>query len=295
MNTALKSVLAAAVAAVVGLPAAAQKHHEVGLLAGVSNYYGDLQDRYDPDYGYRPMGGITYKYFTHPRFGFRFGATYTQLTAADSLNDIPIKQARNLNFTSNIFEIHGGVEVNLLAVDPDRAKFSPYIFGGIAVFYGNPFTADTAGNRVYLRPLGTEGQGLAQYPDRQEYSLVNVSFPIGGGFKFFVGKALMITTEVGLRYCATDYLDDVSRSYVSLDTLQAYRGRRSADYSFRGDEKRGWDGNYPDFRFQRGDSKANDWYAFGGVNVAIYFDAFGNVGRYLQTQCPAVFGGRNRD
>jgi len=295
---ALKRLLSVAVAALLPILAFAQPtnrpHHEVGLMAGVSNYFGDLQDEYDPSFGYHPVGGVLYKYFTHPRIGFRFGAAYTRLSAADSLSRIPVKRARNLNFATNLFEVHGGLEVNLLAVDFDRAKVSPYIFGGIALFYYNPWTRDSMGERVYLRPLSTEGQGLSQYPDRKEYNLVNVAFPIGGGLKFFVGNTLMITTELGLRYCATDYLDDVSRSYVNLDTLGAFRGAQAVQYSFREDERAGWEGNYPNFGNQRGDSKANDWYWFGGISVSIYFDAFGNVSRYLQTRCPNPFSSRGR-
>lgn len=273
-----------------------RSHHEIGVFAGVSNYFGDLQEKVTPDFGYNPAGGIIYKYFSHPRVGFRFGANFTRLTAADSLSDVAVKRGRNLDFTTNLFEVHGGMEINLLAVDIDRAKVSPYIFGGIGVFYYNPWTVDRAagGERVYLRPLSTEGQGLPQYPDRQEYSLVNVSFPFGGGLKFFVGNTLMITTELGLRYCATDYLDDVSRSYVNPDTLESVRGRQSRDFAFREDDLATWEGNEPDFGFQRGDAKANDWYWFGGISVAIYFDAFGNASRYMQTKCTNIFGRREK-
>jgi hypothetical protein len=269
--------------------ARAQAHHEVGLMAGVSNYYGDLQDKVLPSYGYTPMAGIMYKYFMNPHVGLRFGAAYTKLNAADSLSDIPVKQARNLSFGTSLFEVHGGLEINLLPIEVDRMKFSPYIFGGIGLFYYNPYTMNPLNEKVYLRPLSTEGQGLPQYPDRREYSLVNVSFPVGGGLKFFIGKTLMVSTEVGFRYCATDYLDDVSRSYVSLDTLQGFKGKQAADLSFRGDEVPGWDGNYPQYKFQRGDSKANDWYWFGGININIYFDAFGNMKEYLSTKCPNMF------
>ncbi|MBS1781653.1 MAG: hypothetical protein JSS78_01160 [Bacteroidetes bacterium] len=270
----------------------AQSHHEIGLFAGVSNYHGDLQDKWFPSYGYKPNMGIVYKYFMHPRVGVRFGANYTRLTAADSLSDIPAKRARNLRFETGLFEVHGGLEVNLFAVDIDRAKISPYIFAGIGVFYYNSFTDGLNGEKVYLRPLSTEGQGLPNYPDRKQYSLVNACFPIGGGLKFFIGKTLMITTEIGFRYTTTDYLDDVSRSYVNMDTLMAYRSKQAVDLSFRGNEVRGWDGNYPDYKYQRGDSKSNDWYWFGGISVAIYFDAFGNLANYWQTKCPNIFGRR---
>jgi hypothetical protein len=269
--------------------AMAQPHHEIGLFAGVSNYYGDLQDKWFPNYGYKPNAGIIYKYFMHPRVGFRLGANYTRLTAADSLSDIPVKKLRNLRFETGLFEAHAGLELNLLAVDIDRAKVSPYVFAGVALFYYNSFTDGVNGEKVYLRPLSTEGQGIPTYPDRKQYSLVNAAFPVGGGMKFFVGKTLMITTELGFRYTATDYLDDVSKSYVQYDTLFAYRSQQSVDLSFRGDELRDVSVPYPDYKAQRGDSKANDWYWFGGISIAVYFDAFGNMKEYWQTKCPGIF------
>jgi len=275
--------------------AQAQKHHEIGLFAGVSNYYGDLQDKWFPSYGYKPNVGVQYKYFLHPRIGLRFGANYTRLTAADSLSDIPVKRNRNLRFETGLFEVHGGIEINLLAIDLDRAKVSPYVFAGIGVFYYNPYTDGMNGEKVYLRPLSTEGQGLPTYPDRKQYNLVNASFPLGGGLKFLVGKALVITTEIGFRYTATDYLDDVSRSYVNRDTLFAYRSQQSVDLSWREDEVAGVNREsllYPDYKFQRGDSKANDWYWFGGISVSVYLSAFGNVAEYWQTKCPRIFGSR---
>lgn len=272
-----------------------QAHHEVGVMGGVSNYYGDLQDNLFPDAGYRPMGGISYKYFMSPHIGLRFGASYSALTAADSLSESQAKLERNLRFSTNLFEVHGGLELNLLPIDINRMKVTPYIFAGIGVFHYNPYTDGVLGEKVYLRPLSTEGQGLAAYPDRKEYSLVNVSFPIGGGLKFLVGKTLVITTELGFRYTNTDYLDDVSKSYVNLDTLFAYRGQQAVDMAYRGNQTENWDGNYPNYRFQRGDSKANDWYWYGGVGVAIYFEAFGNMSNYWQTNCPAIFRGRNRN
>lgn len=279
----------------------AQSHHEIGFSAGVTYYYGDLQDKMFPNYGGKINGGIIYKYFFNPHVGLRFGANYTSITAADSLSDIPVKRMRNLRFASNLFEAHAALELNLLPIEVDKMKVTPYVFGGVALFHYNPYTDGLRGERVYLRPLATEGQNLPTYPDRKEYNLYNVSFPIGGGLKFFIGKTIMFTTELGFRYTNTDYLDDVSKSYVSLDTLAAYKGRGSVDLSFRTDELTRytshdasqpvvtptWDGNYPKYKDQRGDSKANDWYYFANVTVTIYFRAFGNIKSYWQAQCPA--------
>jgi len=267
----------------------AQEHHEIGLTVGVANYYGDLQPKLFPSYGYAPMVGIIYKYFMSPHFGIRLGASYTNLTAADSLSNIPVDKARNLSFATHLFEVHGALEFNFIPIEVLKHKVSPYIFGGISVFYFDPYAQDNNGDDVYLRPLSTEGEGLPMYPDRKEYSLVNAAFPFGGGFKFFIGQTIMLTGEIGWRYTNTDYLDDVSKSYVNLDTLQAYKGALAKQMSYRGNTVKGWDGNYPSYGFQRGDSKSNDWFWYANITATIYFRTFGNPKEYLKTKCPFLF------
>ncbi|MBK7689638.1 MAG: hypothetical protein IPK62_06000 [Bacteroidetes bacterium] len=271
--------------------AVAQKHHEVGIFGGTSSYYGDLQQKLFPKEGYRAAGGLTYKYFMHPNVGLRFGATYASLYGADSTSEAPAIRNRNLNFQTNLFEVNGGLEVNMLPVDFDEFKFSPYLFAGLAVFYYNPYTIGTNDEKIYLRPLSTEGQGLRQYPSRKIYSLVNVGVPLGAGLKVMIGNTVLISTEIGFRYTATDYLDDVSKSYVNMDTLFRYKGKQSVDLSFRTDELPIWDENYPNDKFVRGDNMKKDWYWFAGINIAIYFESFGNIERYKKTRCPRrVFG-----
>ena len=267
----------------------AMEHHEIGLTLGVANYYGDLQPKLFPNYGYQPMVGIVYKYFVSPHVGFRVNASYTNLSAADSLSNIPVNKARNLSFTTHLFEFSGAMEINFLPIEVMRHKATPYIFGGVGAFYFNPRAQDDAGDMVYLRPLSTEGEGLPMYPDRKQYSLVNIAFPFGGGFKFFIGKTIMLTTEIGFRYTNTDYIEDVSKSYVNLDTLQAYKGKIAKQMSYRGNTVNNWNGDNPNYGFQRGDDKSNDWYWYGNVTVTIFFRAFGNPKEYIKTRCPGFF------
>ena len=264
----------------------AQRHHEMGIFAGTSSYYGDLQQNLFPAQGYRASGGLLYKYFIHPNIGFRFGATYASLYGADSMSESKAIKNRNLNFQTNLFEVHSAIEVNLLPVDFDEFKISPYVFAGLALFYYNPYTLGQDAEKIYLRPLSTEGQGLRQYPGRKVYSLVNAGVPLGGGIKTLIGKKVLVSGEIGFRYTATDYLDDVSSTYVNMDTLFRYKGKQSVDLSFRSDELPNWDGNYPNDKFVRGDNMKKDWYWFAGINVAIYFDAFGNSFPYKKTRCP---------
>lgn len=264
-------------------------HHEIGLGLGIANYHGDLQPKMFASEGYRPMGTVVYKFFMSPRIGLRTGVSFAQVTAADSLGDIKNNVRRNLSFGSNIFEFHGGLEFNFLPIDILKRKVTPYIFGGIGVFYFNPYAEDNAGNKHFLRPLSTEGQGLPMYPDRKQYSLVNMSFPFGGGFKFFIGNTILITPEIGFRYTNTDYLDDVSKSYVNMDTLKKYKGNLAKSMSFRGDGLKEWDENTPNYGNQRGDSKANDWYWFTNITVTVYFRSFGNKRAYTKTRCPNFY------
>src|SRR5436305_36574 len=117
----------------------ANDHHEIGLTVGVSNYYGDLQPKFWADYGYQPMAGIVYKYFMSPHVGLRAGVNYTNLGAADSLSIIQANHARNLSFATRLLEGYGALEINFLPVDILRRKVTPYIFGGLSVFYFDPY------------------------------------------------------------------------------------------------------------------------------------------------------------
>jgi hypothetical protein len=289
----MKRILLLLLALLPALFARAQRHHEVGVMAGVSAYYGDLQHEYIPNTKLmKPSAGIIYKYFFNPHLGIRAAASYINLSAADSLSPNRADQLRNLDFTNHMLEVQVGLELNIFPIDIEKAKFTPFLFAGIAGTYGNPFTRDINNEKFHLRNLSTEGQGLPGYPDRKLYSLVNASFPLGGGFKAYIGKTVLLTAEIGLRYAATDYLDDVSRSYVNLDTLRAYKGDKAVELSYRGNEVHDWDGNYPNHKFQRGDFKKNDWYWTAGVSATVYFDAFGNAKTWLQTKCPRIFGRR---
>src|SRR5690606_13448162 len=82
-------------------------------------------------------------------------------------------------------------------------------------------------NKVFLKPLSTEGQGLPQYPDRKPYKLTQFAIPFGAGVKFRVSRNTVLAYEVGLRKIFTDYLDDVSTTYVDQATLLQERGRNA--------------------------------------------------------------------
>lgn len=278
-----------------GLWAQKENHHEAGIKIGAANYYGDLQTQILP-WGreaaktYRPSVGIIYKHFFNPRLGVRAEANYMRITAADSLSFNKANQARNLSFTNDMFDLSVAAELNFIPVDLHKFKVSPYIFAGIGAVYSNPYTHDIKGDKINLRSLGTEGQGLPMYPDRKIYNTLHGMIPFGGGVKFLIGQTFVISAEVAVRYVGSDYIDDVSRSYVNLDTLMAYRGPKAVEMAYRGNEIKGWDGNYPNYEFYRGSHKLNDFYWTAGITATIYFNALGIGRNNYQTTCPRVFG-----
>ena len=207
----------------------------VYALAGTMNYGGDLQSKkFTFNQAHPAFGiGVTYKFYNH--FSVAYSLIAGKISASDSKSNSPDRVQRNLNFSSSIGEANLTVEASLKDV-PSSAKFSPYVFAGIGLFRFNPYTSDSAGTKVYLQPLNTEGQGLAQY-NRKSYNLTQFSFPFGLGVKYALTNKITIGAEVSFHKIFTDYLDDVSsRSYADTALLSSTYGPVSAALSFRGDE-----------------------------------------------------------
>lgn len=248
-----------------GTPAAAQDIY-LNVLAGFSNYQGDIQSkRFTLDQAGFAFGAQVL-YELSPRFSLRGGITYGKVKASDAKGETTAQVQRNLNFQSNIFEGHAAVEIQLM--DIYAKKISPYVFGGIALFKYNPFTFSATGRKVYLQPLSTEGQGLQAYPDRKPYKLTQFSVPFGGGIRLAVSDNLRIGFEAGLRKTFTDYLDDVSNKYADQVRLLDERGQESVDLAYRGDELAGG-APYPTENDLRGNPKSKDWYYFAGITIGI--------------------------
>jgi hypothetical protein len=159
--------------------------------------------------------------------GLRLEANFGKVSAYDSvLSSVPktdIARARfnrNLNFQSTITEYACIAEIHPLYLfinynlrDQAPPKFSPFLLGGIGFFSFNP-QADINGRLIDLHPLSTEGQGFKEYPDRPVYKLRQTSIPVGAGFRYDVSPTVKIRGEFVYRMLSTDYLDDVSKTYI---------------------------------------------------------------------------------
>lgn len=238
----------------------------LNLFGGFANYQGDLQQKKIAlDQSSGALGiGLTYDINRH--FSARAGLVYGVIGADDKKNGATL-QPRNLNFKSGVFEGNLLLEYNILDLRYHRA--TPYVFGGIGIYHFNPYTYDTLGNRILLRPLGTEGQGLPEYPDRKMYRLTQFALPFGAGVKLRVSDRILLGYEIGLRKTFTDYLDDVSTNYADAAVLGAARGPKAIEMAYRGGELK--DGNpvYPAEGTKRGGSRYGDWYYFHGITVSI--------------------------
>lgn len=238
-------------------------------FGGVSSYEGDLQEkRYTFDQAHPAFGiGLMYEITNH--FFARANITFGKLSADDAEGSKNL--TRNLNFSSPITDVHAGLEYNFL--DLYERSATPYVFAGISYFSFNPYTKDSAGNRVNLQPLSTEGQGFVN--GREKYKLSQFSIPFGGGVKLALSDNLRIGVEVGIRKTNTDYIDDVSTTFVDENTLLANRGQLAVDLAFRGDElKTGL--TYPADGTSRGSAKKKDWYYFSGITLAFRLGAGGS-------------------
>ncbi len=240
----------------------------IEFMAGTSSYNGDLVEGLFPLKRLGPCGGINIKRELFNKVWIRAGLSYGRIYGDDKKNKDPELVARSLNFKSHLIEFSTAIEYNFLNMNSDYGdyyEYSPYFFAGIGLFHFNPYTFDKDGNKIYLKPLRTEGQGLAQFPDRKEYSLYQLCFPIGIGFKWNLNKSIQLAYECGYRFTTTDYLDDVSSTYISLDELTALVGPNSAEFSYREQgtpfAKRLGD--------RRGFSKPNDVYFYNVMKLTV--------------------------
>jgi hypothetical protein len=188
---------------------------EFGLGIGAAHYFGDLNTRAKLN---RPK--IAAGMFFRKNFGnyiaARIVANYAQLGYSDiynTHNEYMLK--RNLSFNTNVWELSLRGDFNFfrfLPGDPEF-NFTPYVTLGIGAFSYDPY-AYLQGQKYFLRPLGTEGQGSSLYPDRKPYSSMAICFPVGVGVKYAFNERFNIGLEITHRFTTTDYLDDVSKTYV---------------------------------------------------------------------------------
>ena len=186
---------------------------EFGITAGLAHYFGDLNTRAGINRPKPAIGAFFRKQFGN-YVGVRLSAHYAQLGYSDIYSKNDYQKIRNLSFNTNIWEIAIQGDFNFfkfLPNDPDYS-FTPYITLGVGVFTYDPY-AYTNGQKEFLRPLGTEGQ-LIGYKGRKPYNTLALCIPLGVGIKYNLSEKFNFSIEVAHRFTGTDYLDDVSTTFI---------------------------------------------------------------------------------
>jgi hypothetical protein len=226
-------------------------YESIGFSVNALNYYGDLSPspkKISTDISYtRPGFGLSYARRMGPRFTMQAQFMFATISGSDAesadksdLNNGIYRYKRNLSFRNQIKELSVVAVFDLFentATYMSRAKWTPYVYVGLAGFLHNPQAKapatdlqgnalPQAGSWVDLAPLGTEGQHSTLAPTDvnygiKPYSMLQVAIPFGVGARFRINEVWDLSADIGFRYTFTDYLDDVSANYVSLPKLNS--------------------------------------------------------------------------
>jgi hypothetical protein len=195
---------------------------EFGISVGAAHYFGDLNTRAKFNRP-KPAVGVFFRKQFGNYIGLRVAAHYAQLGYSDVYNtQNAYQRRRNLSFNTNIFELTVQGDFNFfkfVPIDPYH-NFTPYVTLGAGIFSYDPY-AYLQGKKVFLRPLGTEGQGTTAYSDRKPYNTMAFCIPLGVGVKYALNDRMNIGFEIVHRFTTTDYMDDVSKTYVGADKFPA--------------------------------------------------------------------------
>lgn len=266
--------------------------YELGASVGAMNCFTDLGGKKgigkrfikDLNFGNTQLaGGIYVSAIFKNAVALRVEGTFGQVKAYDSvLSKVKAstfgRYERNLSFRSNITEFMALAEFHPLFIfkkydeNDVLPRYSPYVVGGIGFFSFNP-QAKLLNRWVDLQPLSTEGQGFAEYPKRKPYSLHQVSIPVGIGVKYELSPMLNVRAECVYRILNTDYLDDVSTTYVDPNVFSNYfTGTKLTNALLLNDRQYELDPTHiTNDGDQRGNPKNNDAYFTFNLKIGLIF------------------------
>ena len=179
--------------------------------------------------------GVYANFYATEWLGFRLAINQGKLEGYDSIIKDKggaewHRKNRNLQFQSSVLEGFIAAEfyptVFLEQYSGNQGKIRPYGLIGFGMFKFNPKGKyyDANGNSAWvdLQPLRTEGQGMAEYSKRKPYKLMEMEIPMGIGVKYFIKENFYIGMEVLHRKTFTDYIDDVSTTYIDANLFDQY-------------------------------------------------------------------------
>jgi len=236
--------------------------------------------------------------------GFRFSLNYGKLQGSD--NDISGKGgdeetrlARHLDFRTKIIE--GTVMAEFYPTvfledesDDVTGRLRPYGVLGLGLFHFNPqgSARNSYGDQTWvdLKPLHTEGEGFAEYPDRKNYSLTQLNIPMGAGIKYFFSENVNISFEIVHRKTFTDYIDDVSTRYIDPTLFSKYLSPDKAALAIAMSNKAAQGYNTPSYskNMKRGDPNQNDAYFTAQFKIGFRIKGGSEQRWRNSTHCPLL-------
>ena len=231
-----------------------RRYDRIGLAVHALNYYGDLApgpQRLSSDLALtRPGIGLSYIRRVGPFYSLKIEMMRGTIKGSDNASadrsdgSSVNRYWRNMSFRNRLTELSVTAKFDLSENHGFYFHRHPivfYVFCGVSVIYHNPQAKapsvdlfgnplKEAGQWVSLRPLGTEGQYSRLQPGDvnygiKPYSKIQPSAISGGGFRIKLDEVYDISFEAGIRLLFTDYIDDVSKNYVDLGTLESELSR----------------------------------------------------------------------
>jgi len=298
LTTLRKSLVIAGV--LIASAANAQYNWDAGFSVGAANYLGDIgggmltrrdfvADMKIAETKPAVAGFVRYKFGSV--LSIKANLTWLRISGDDKLSTNPARNARNLNFRNDVFELASEAQFCFYDIYDlgrsfrHRDNFRAFIGLGMGVAYHNP-KAFYEGGYVALRPLTTEGES---------YSKITAVIPATGGFYFTLDQ-YRIGFDLTWRTTFTDYLDDVSTNYADPSVLP---NQLSIDLANRTDELTtvtpAFAENFTPGN-KRGDASHNDSYLTSSVEFSYAFmthsDTFHKprYGSTVNGQRPSKFG-----
>lgn len=208
---------------------------------GFSTYHGDMHDVfYDGLHSaLGPSLGIGLRKKLGSQLSIRLDANLYQIGGNDAEDqkgflsrrlsgrnegNLDDRYIRNLNFRSRNFEVSALAIFNLIPSGSysRRPLMNPYLMFGIGRTTNRPKTylpGEEGNYSVKLWEIQTEAAApVDSYPKS-----VTV-IPLGIGIRFRANQYIDILVEGARRFVFTDYLDDVSTFYPSIDEVIAWNG-----------------------------------------------------------------------
>ncbi len=232
-------------------------YYSVSFNVNALNYFGDLAPisrAGSTDISFtRPGFGGSAEYRFRPNLALRTGLSWGRIKGDDFTSDpndskSVARYTRNLSFRNDIKELQFGLTYYISQLHggiSSRPIINGFVFVGLGVFHHDPKgkvplydyqsgnttnELQQSGEWISLRPLGTEGQFLA---DRrvEPYSQFQLTIPVAVGVRLALPGPFDVGLEFGYRFIFTDYIDDVSGRYVDLDRFEDPLARIMSDRS----------------------------------------------------------------